>query len=485
MQRISALIGGALFVAVPGMAEILITADDHAVDSDVVLESVVKEVKSVPGDTVQVVEDLIIYAADETISTINGVKSIMEENEHDQAQQEAMQAVEEAWPSPSKVHFRSYAVTGEVGSELMEGAEAEAGSVVNVSGAFMGMEFPPGTSAYYRPDFRRLIVRQTMENMLIIEDVLSELHHASRELRGHQIEIETKFVEVSQTTLNELGFSWTFDGKGSETATGGLVDSGSGDLNILDDLWLPAGQELLSDTLRTTADALGSGVASDTLELTKTVGSLQWSLAISALEQSDDSDVLSAPRVVTRDGSTAIIQVGEEQMLPRSFNVPSQNTNPFIEHSDWELDLIGVYMEVTPELREGDLIDLELHPVIKEVIGQDSYRAVEEIGTVSGTGASAVSDTPALFGSVPYFRIRELETRVTVADGSTVGMGGLIYDKLESYHDEVPVLGSLPFIGRLFRSEGESSVKRNLMIFVTASQVDVHGRTTADIALRK
>jgi len=74
---------------------------------------------------------------------------------------------------------------------------------------------------------------------------------------------------------------------------------------------------------------------------------------------------------------------------------------------------------------------------------------------------------------------------VTVADGSTVGMGGLIYDKLETFRDKVPVLGSIPFIGRLFRSEGEKSIKRNLMIFVTATQVDVDGRRSADVVLNK
>jgi general secretion pathway protein D len=78
-----------------------------------------------------------------------------------------------------------------------------------------------------------------------------------------------------------------------------------------------------------------------------------------------------------------------------------------------------------------------------------------------------------------------MTTLVTVADGSTVGMGGLIYDKMETYKDKVPVLGSIPLIGRLFRSEGEKTIKRNLMIFVTATEVDVNGRRSADLAMKK
>jgi general secretion pathway protein D len=203
------------------------------------------------------------------------------------------------------------------------------------------------------------------------------------------------------------------------------------------------------------------------------MGSFQWEMYISALEQADDTDVLSAPRVVTRDGSTAIIQVGDEQMLPRAFDVTHARNCPIIEPTDWELELVGVTMEVTPELREGGLIDLQLLPKVVDIVGYDSYLIQQ-----AHYNSQAAEERDALYGTVPYLRIRELETRVTVADGNTVGMGGMIYDKVETYRDKVPVLGSIPYLGRLFRSEGERSIKRNLMIFVTASEVDINGRTT-------
>jgi type II secretory pathway component HofQ len=98
---------------------------------------------------------------------------------------------------------------------------------------------------------------------------------------------------------------------------------------------------------------------------------------------------------------------------------------------------------------------------------------------------SELIQVPSLHGKLPYFRIREIETEVTVHDGSTIGMGGLIYDKLETYRDKVPLLGSVPFLGRLFRSEGERSIKRNLIIFVTATQVDVNGQRSADLVLKQ
>jgi general secretion pathway protein D len=114
------------------------------------------------------------------------------------------------------------------------------------------------------------------------------------------------------------------------------------------------------------------------------------------------------------------------------------------------------------------------------LIGYDEYRPIPA-NAVERNNAVGITEYIA---RLPYYRLREMQTQVTVADGSTVGMGGLIYDKRETFRDKVPVLGSIPFIGRLFRSEGENSVKRNLMIFVTATQVDINGRKAADLAMK-
>lgn len=471
MQRIPALIGAALLMTAYGYSETIITAQDYAVDSDVVLESALQEVKSIPRDTVNVIGDGVKYIKDETVTAANGVAAIFKKDLHAQAQMVGELAVEDAWDTSNNTQFRSYKVADSIGRLLLTKAEDQDTPFIEVSDFFSGVEFPEKTSAYYMPKFKRLLVRQTMENILSIEDVLADYQSARRDLFGRQVEIETKFVEVSQNTLNELGFDWHFRSKDG------------GDLRLLNDLYLPAGQDILSQGLRTAATAIGATQAPGVLGIgSAATESLQWNLFISALEQSDDTDVLSAPRVVVLDGGTATIQVGEEEMLPQSFEANNQETSPYIEHGEWELELMGVTLEVTPEIREEGLIDLELHPKVTELLGQDTYQVTEviyESGLNNGIGR------PALFASLPYVRIREIETRVTVADGSTVAMGGLLYDKLETFRDKVPVLGSIPLLGRLFRSEGEKSIKRNLMIFVTATQVDINGRRYADVALRK
>ncbi len=470
-----------------GLAETIITAQDYAVDSDVVLESILQEVKSAPSDTINVIGDGIKVVTDEVVTTAKGVAAIFKGNPVEKAEKAGMIEVANAWDSSNDILFRSYKVTDEVGQELMQGADVADGTTVDVSDFFTGIDFSKKASATFRPEFNRLFVRNTLENILFVEDVLAEQHSAVRDLLGKQVSIETKFIEVNQSTLNELGFNWTFDGKGKWNPDGTLVAGDSGAANIFENLLLPAGQGLFSQGLRTASQAIGSGVAHDTLTIAKTAGSLRWSLDIKALEQSDDADVLSAPSIVTRDGSTATIKVGEDRAVSLGFDAGMAESSIFIEH-DLERQLIGVSLEVTPEIRSDNLLDLELKPKVIDLIGYDEYLVHPsfdmKIYAKEFSDDDYNSPNP-MVGRLPYYRLREMETQLTVADGSTVGMGGLIYDKLETFKDKVPVLGSIPLVGRLFRSEGEKSVKRNLLIFVTATQVDVNGRKVSDLALRK
>ena len=464
MQSISILIGVTLLIVTPGIAETLIPA----VDSDVVLESAVDAVVSAPQDVVNRVGDAVKYVGDETGIAVRGAAAILEDDPREETKNAALRELGSAWDSSNDIIYRAFKIAPNVGESLkVAGLAIGDGQTIDVSGFFGGMDFPEKTSAYYRPEFEYLFVRQTLGNVLVIEDILAELHNANRELLGFQVEIETKFIEVNQETMNELGFGWRFNGKDGGAAS------------LVDDLVLPDGQDLFASGLRTASTALSGGSDAGLMLVSKTAGSLNWQMMISALEQADDADVLCAPRVVTRDGNTAIIEVGDEQMLPRAFDVNNGDTSPYVEHTDWELDLLGVRLEVTPELLEGDMIRLEILPRIWELSGYDSYKVlVESVCTHTDVG-----DRPAVEASMPYLRVREMETVMTVDDGSTVGMGGMLYDKQETFRDKVPVLGSIPYVGRLFRSEGERSVKRNLMIFVKAGQVDVNGRTTAETAL--
>ena len=479
MRRLTTATSAAfLITAQTGYSEAIISPSDNAVDSDVALEATVDEIKAVPRDTIYIIDDAGNFIKKEALDAGSGIKSAFSSNQgpHEITDKEGVAAIKNAWDTSSDLQFRSYKISKRLGDLLQAYVKDKTAPSIDVSDFFRSVDFPEGAVARYLPEFQSLLVHQTEENLLAMEMTLASYQRIQKDLMGRQVEIEVKFIEVSQNTLDELGFEWTFDSKDG------------GDLRIFDDFYFPAGQDLLSDGLRTSAAALGGGPAAGTLELAKTTGSLQWSMMISALEQTGDSDVLSAPRVVTHSHEKAIIRVGEERMVPKSFEVDNQNTSPYVQHSDWELELMGVQMEVTPEIRRDGLIDLELTSKILNYIGDDSYRVVPQYKTqLQGGEFGQVSDwdIAEIRATLPYFRIRELDTRVTVDDGNTIAMGGLIYDKLETFRDKVPVMGSIPWLGRLFRSEGERSVKRNLMIFVTATQVDVNGRRAADLVLQK
>ena len=399
------------------------------------------------------------------------------------------------WDSSDEMIFRSYKINADLADLLMAHHADDSGDSVSVEAFFSDITFTEGSSAMFMPAFNSLFVQQTSANIARVEALLKSYQREQRQLENEQIEIEVKLMEVSQNTLSELGFDWTF------------TEHKGGALQVMDDLFFKntptgsffdnvnppgtGGQSLFGSGLRTAAAALNAGSASS-LAISKVAGDFQWDLVINALEQAGDSEVLSAPRVVALDGSMAVIQVGEERMVPKAFEVNNQDTSPYVEHTDWDLELMGVYMEVTPELRDEGLIDLELHPRVMDVIGYDRYQLVpkytyDEIyvsnGGILGGGTDKDIPIDAVETGLPYFRVRELETRVTVADGNTIGMGGLIYDKSEQFKDAVPLLGKIPLLGRFFRSEGSRSVKRNLMIFVKASTVNLDGETVADLAL--
>jgi general secretion pathway protein D len=208
-------------------------------------------------------------------------------------------------------------------------------------------------------------------------------------------------------------------------------------------------------------------------------GANDLDILISALDQSTGADVLSAPRIVTQTGEEAMIRVGELHNYPEVFEGDSsEGTILNVSYQDFSEKLLGVELTVTPEVDDKQ-ITLTLNPKITELAGWQKYQMAAADSMYNHRQHFYYNryDThAAIVAQLPIFKKREIETEVTIADGSTIGMGGLINEKIESFEDKVPVLGSLPLLGRLFRNEGERAVKRNLLMFVTAKKVEPSGR---------
>ncbi len=406
----------------------------------------------------------------------------------------SMKAVTAAWNTDLVI--RSYAISDDA-VEKMGLTDAE--GAVDVEVKFPEVAFKKGASAVYQPAMEKLFVRNTRDNLLIIEEILEAMDVAKLSSDVEQVEIEAKFVEVSEGTLEELGFEWR--------------SIAGNEYRLANDVTLPGGQALFDDGLRggtsplapmpfSRPNELGAkstpvnsrdqnwsafrfedtfSESPDTLHLHYNNGSTPLDVIISALDQSSGADVLSAPRIVTKSGETATIRVGELHTYPEIYEASASAGNiVHVKYEDWEEMLLGVELEVTPQV-DGDQIELGLNPKFRELQGWQNY----DIAPANSAYTHVQEDIGMTFrhdpivARLPIYRVREIDTEVTISDGATIVMGGLTSEKVEAFEDRVPLLGSMPLVGRLFRNEGERAIKRNLMMFVTAKIVEPTGRISS------
>jgi general secretion pathway protein D len=452
----------------------------------------------VGGITISI-RDLNLYEALEYITEIGGLKF--------EVQPKAVAIMPVNYVAPRDLVLKSYDIIPEVGSELesISGGDSmddlfgdsvsSTAGPTDVAAFFSIVSWPEGSSAVYQPNFSKLFVKNTEKNLAEVEQILNELKDEAIERRSQQVEIEAKFVEYNEGALEELGFDWTLyaqDGEGDgEFADFTIVSDGDGNT--------PAdGVSLYGGGLRdnTTAfssftDAYRQGSSSLLDLLGGTPATLIFNndndipldLAISAMEQEGTADVLSAPKVTTKSGNEAVIRVSERHRYPQDYNVETgQRTAPVVVPQDWEDYDLGVVLNVTPVVdSESNTIDLDLRPEITKLLGYDRYQVAYNSYDSGTTDRVVISgDGSELVARMPFFEHRTIETQVTISDGSTVVMGGLVDERTETFSDQVPLFGDLPYVGRFFRSEGTRNQKKNLIITVKATQVDDRGLTRSD-----
>jgi len=197
-----------------------------------------------------------------------------------------------------------------------------------------------------------------------------------------------------------------------------------------------------------------------------------------ALDQTEFVDLLSAPRVTAISGQQAQIMVVQELIYATEYDIETididvefgtvalEGMTPFqVTPTAFETRNVGIILNVLPTVSADEkLITLVLAP---EVTGVDRW---EEYGS-----PIAVMGQVYPASRQPIIETRSVNTTVRINDGETIVLGGLIKETTVSVHDKVPILGSIPFIGRLFRSEYEISEKSNLLIFVTAKLITARG----------
>ncbi|MBJ7424073.1 MAG: type II and III secretion system protein, partial [Akkermansiaceae bacterium] len=136
-----------------------------------------------------------------------------------------------------------------------------------------------------------------------------------------------------------------------------------------------------------------------------------------------------------------------------------------------------VTLEIEPTIGENDfVIDLRFVPEIVEFEGFINYGSPIQTSGTDALGNSIVTVLTENRIEMPIFSARRVNTALTIYDGYTVAVGGLMREDVQIINDKVPILGDIPIIGRLFQTNGENRIKSNLIIFITAQIIDATGR---------
>jgi len=352
----------------------------------------------------------------------------------------------------------------------------------------LGVPFPPGSSIKYDERTSKISVRNTPENMEIFEKALSELN-----IIPSQVEIEAKFIDVSEGDLKELGFQWSVGankswilGGGKVNLTGGasqlgknsFIDTNAPPVDIISGL-ITGGLRDRSGLSGSSIESLLAGEAASgitSLLSGSILGAPDIQFMINALAQKKNTDVLSAPKVTTISGAQAQIRVVQEFIYPTEFSTPTVGTAGGSTTSvpqAFRTREVGVILNVTPTVgADGYTINLTLVPEVSEFRGFIDYSPP----TTRSTSTNSTDTTEVGYNIIqPLFETRNLQTSVVIWDGQTVVLGGLMREDVQEIDDKVPFLGDIPILGRLFRSKVSSRAKRNLLIFVTARLIDPAG----------
>ncbi len=285
-----------------------------------------------------------------------------------------------------------------------------------------------------------LIISERPSILARITPVLKNLDKAT-----DQVMIESKFVEVNDTNVKNLGINWS-------SLNNYQVGYSPTDL-------LVTGNDRSRVGTNTGGTVGGPAVESSGSAYGAVLTAPQFNVALRALQTTSDSRVVSNPTIVTLNNAQAEINVGEEYPIPNYTYNAEQGR---FEVSGFEYKPIGVLLRVTPQVNAQGFIRLNLEPEI-------SVRG----DPVTFGGASGAE--------IPIIRTRKTKTQVSMKDGHTLAIGGLNDSSSEKGESKVPVLGSIPGLGRLFRSNTADSSKRNLLIFITSKVVSAESAQAQDI----
>ena len=283
------------------------------------------------------------------------------------------------------------------------------------------------------------IIADGAQNALVVKaepQLMREIEAAIQQLdvRRQQVLIEATIIEVSGNDADQLGVQWAL---GDLSSGVGLInfDNVGSSLSKLAAGYLVGGAAGLGSAMGTGTSLILGDYKEGADGSRKLYGAL-----IQALKSNTKSNLLSTPSILTMDNEEAYIVVGENvPFVTGSVTTNGGTANPYtsIERKD-----VGVTLKVIPHIGEGGSIRLEVEQEV-----------------------SAVADSKGQASDLVTSK-RAIKTSVLADHGQTIVLGGLISDDVSQSRQSVPLLGDIPGLGRLFRSDGKSSIKRNLLVFI-------------------
>ncbi len=264
--------------------------------------------------------------------------------------------------------------------------------------------------------------------------------------RRAQVYIESMIVEITGDNSADFGFQWQglIGNSSSKYGVVGGTNFSTGGSNIVDlTTALLGGASASGGATGTGGISLGEGL---NIGLVRNFGGGTYALASLAriLQSQTNTNIVSTPNLITLDNEEAKIVVGQNvPFITGSYtNTGTGTTSPFqtVERKD-----VGVTLRIKPQIGENG--------TIRMVIYQESSSVAST--TAVGTGNAG-----------PTTNKRSIESTVTVDDGSIIVLGGLIEDRYTDNKSQIPLLGDIPVVGALFRSQSRTKTRTNLMVFL-------------------
>jgi general secretion pathway protein D len=292
-------------------------------------------------------------------------------------------------------------------------------------------------------DSNALVITAEPDMMRSLEEVIRQL-----DVRRAQVLVEAIIVEVFEGDGTTLGVQWANERGGGTQFNNGVVGIGSLAVGVNQ-----AKDKVIVDSITTTSNGdtvvvpTEKSQLGDLSGLASLLGGVNglllggvkdgWGAVLQAVSTDTNSNLLATPHLTTMDNEEAFFIVGQEVPIITGSTTGSSNANPFQSVDRQE---VGIKLKVTPQINEGDAVQLLIE---------------QEVSSVSGATSVDV-----------IINKREIKTSVIVDDGGTIVLGGLIDDAVQESVSKVPLLGDIPILGNLFKSTSTSVSKRNLMVFI-------------------